>query len=91
MLNWNTHRYCRSQGYECPCNYNPADFLVATLAIVPNDADGSGRVAQKICDAFLTSEACNEIDIILQQEHDSARLQCHVSKLLRKQMLTIDN
>jgi len=76
-----------SQGFECPCNYNPADFLVATLAIAPSDADGSGRVAQKICDAFLTSEACNEIDVILQQELDTARLQRPVSK----QMITIND
>ncbi|XP_011877516.1 PREDICTED: protein scarlet isoform X1 [Vollenhovia emeryi] len=69
-------QFFSSQGYTCPCNYNPADFLVATLAIAPSDADGSGRVAQKICDAFLTSEACNEIDIILQQELDAARVQC---------------
>ncbi|EZA53359.1 Protein scarlet [Ooceraea biroi] len=61
-------QFFSSQGYECPYNYNPADFLVATIAIAPNDASGSGRVAQRICDAFLTSEACNEIDIMLQQE-----------------------
>ncbi|KYQ59055.1 Protein scarlet, partial [Trachymyrmex zeteki] len=57
-------QFFSSQGYECPCNYNPADFLIATLAIAPSDADGSGKIAQKICDAFLTSEASNEIDVI---------------------------
>ncbi|KMQ85336.1 protein scarlet-like protein [Lasius niger] len=66
-------RFFSSQGYECPRNYNPADFLVATLAIASGDADGSGKVAQKICDAFLTSEACNEIDVTLQQEVDTIR------------------
>ncbi|GAB1859723.1 Protein scarlet isoform X1 [Camponotus japonicus] len=67
-------RFFSSQGYECPCNYNPADFLVATLAIASGDADGSGRIAQKICDAYLTSEACNEIDVTLQQKIDNIRL-----------------
>ncbi|XP_036147912.1 protein scarlet isoform X2 [Monomorium pharaonis] len=66
-------QFFSSQGYECPWNYNPADFLVTTLAIAPSGADGSGRVAQKICDAFFTSEACNEIDAVLQQELDAAR------------------
>lgn len=73
-------QFFSSQGYECPCNYNPADFLVGTLAIASGDADGSGRMAQKICDAFLTSEACNEIDVTLEQELDSARLQCHIEE-----------
>jgi len=57
---------------------------VATLAIAHSDADGSGMVAQKICDAFLTSEACDEIDVVLQQELNTARLQCHVSRTVAK-------
>lgn len=56
---------------------------MATLAIAPSDADGSGRIAQKICDAFLMSEACNEIDVVLEQEFDTARLQCPVSKVVK--------
>lgn len=62
-----------SQGYECPCNYNPADFLIATIAIASKSTSGGGRVAQRICDAFLTSEACNEIDVTLQEELVHAR------------------
>ncbi|KYN07741.1 Protein scarlet, partial [Cyphomyrmex costatus] len=77
-------QFFSSQGYECPCNYNPADFLMATLAIAPSDADGSGKIAQKICDAFLMSEACNEIDVILQQEFDPACLQRQVSRIVTK-------
>ncbi|XP_020285097.1 protein scarlet [Pseudomyrmex gracilis] len=66
-------QFFANQGYVCPPNYNPADFLVATLALAPGDADGI--VAQKICDAFLTNEACNEIDVALQRERDTARSQ----------------
>jgi len=55
---------------------------MATLAIAPSGSDGSGKIAQKICDAFLTSEACNEIDVILQREFDTACLQRHVSKIV---------
>lgn len=61
------------QGYECPRKYNPADFLVATLAIAPRDEDSSRRTAQRICDAFLTSDSCKEMDITLQ-------LELHMSK-----------
>ncbi|XP_015116893.1 protein scarlet [Diachasma alloeum] len=61
------------QGYECPSNYNPADFLVATLAIAPRDEDSSRRAAQRVCDAFLTSDSCKEMDVTLQ-------LELHISK-----------
>lgn len=57
-----------SLGYECPVSYNPADFFVTTLAIAPKDEDSSHRAAQKICDAFLSSDACKEIDITVQLE-----------------------
>ncbi|XP_034944954.1 protein scarlet-like [Chelonus insularis] len=66
-------RFFAKQGFECPENYNPADFLVATLAITPRNEENSRRTAQSICDAFLTSEACKEIDIALQHE-------IHISK-----------
>ncbi|XP_046816693.1 protein scarlet isoform X2 [Vespa crabro] len=61
-------RFFASQGYECPQTYNPADFLVATLAIVPRDESSSRITAQRICDAFLTSEACKEVDVNIQLE-----------------------
>ncbi|XP_033221030.1 ABC transporter G family member 3-like [Belonocnema kinseyi] len=55
-------------GYECPVSYNPADFLVATLAIAPKQEDSSRRAAQRICDAFLSSDASKEIDVTIQLE-----------------------
>ncbi|XP_011300536.1 protein scarlet isoform X2 [Fopius arisanus] len=61
------------QGYECPSNYNPADFLVATLAIAPRDEESCRRAAQRVCDAFLTSDSCKEMDVTLQ-------LEVHISK-----------
>ncbi|XP_048504896.1 protein scarlet isoform X2 [Athalia rosae] len=57
-----------SEGYHCPLAYNPADFLIATLATAPRDEDASRRNAQRICDAFLVSDACKEVDIVLQLE-----------------------
>ncbi|XP_023290570.1 protein scarlet isoform X2 [Orussus abietinus] len=66
-------RFFTSLGYECPKTYNPADFLVATLAITHNDEDHGRRTTQRICDAFLTSDACKELDVVLQ-------LQLHIAQ-----------
>lgn len=40
----------------CPTNYNPADFFVERLAIVPGIEDESRETIRKICDAFAVSE-----------------------------------
>lgn len=40
----------------CPTNYNPADFYVERLAIVPGQEDESREIVRKICDAFAVSE-----------------------------------
>ena len=34
---------CLSQNYFVPNNYNPADFYIATLAVVPSNADKSKK------------------------------------------------
>lgn len=40
----------------CPTNYNPADFYVERLAIVPGKEEESLETIRKICDAFAVSE-----------------------------------
>lgn len=40
----------------CPNNYNPADFYVQYLAIVPGKEDESRDTIRKICDAYAVSE-----------------------------------
>lgn len=40
----------------CPTNYNPADFYVERLAIVPGKEDESRETIRQICDAFAVSE-----------------------------------
>ncbi|XP_076166930.1 protein scarlet-like isoform X2 [Ptiloglossa arizonensis] len=57
-----------SQGYECPRNYNPADFLITIVATGSPAENGEGDVARKVCDMFLTSEAADEINYILMKE-----------------------
>ena len=43
-------------GYECPLNYNPADFYIHTLAIVPGAEEECRQRVAQICDAFMDSE-----------------------------------
>lgn len=45
----------------CPTNYNPADFYVERLAIVPGKEDESRDNVRKICDAFAVSEYSTKI------------------------------
>lgn len=46
----------------CPMNYNPADFFVERLAIVPGIEDQSREIIRKICDAFSVSEYQTKIN-----------------------------
>lgn len=45
----------------CPTNYNPADFYVQLLAIVPGKEDESRDTIRKICDSFAVSPTYTEI------------------------------
>ncbi|CAG0879462.1 unnamed protein product [Darwinula stevensoni] len=42
-------------GYECPLNFNLADFYVHTLAIVPGEEEEHRERVSRICDAFKES------------------------------------
>ncbi|XP_062517800.1 protein white-like [Corticium candelabrum] len=57
--------YFQRLGYACPENYNPADFYVHALAIVPGREDECKLRVKEICDTFnlhsQTSTASNEI------------------------------
>ena len=39
-----------NQGYTCPAQYNPSDFYINTLAVVPGKEDESHERIKKICD-----------------------------------------
>lgn len=45
----------------CPLNYNPADFYVQLLAIVPGKEDESRDTIRKICDSFAVSPIATEV------------------------------
>lgn len=64
----------------CPTNYNPADFFVELLAIVPGKEDESRNKVRKICDAFAVSEYSTKImETInsLQQHSEDHRLKLY--------------
>lgn len=44
--------YFRSLGYPCPVNFNPADYFVHTLAIVPGDEENCKDRVKEICDVY---------------------------------------
>ncbi|XP_074623460.1 protein white-like isoform X3 [Acropora palmata] len=51
------NQYFSNLGYPCPVNFNPADYFVHTLAIVPGDEQNCHKRVQDICDAFAASES----------------------------------
>uniref|UniRef100_A0A034VCM1 Protein white n=2 Tax=Bactrocera dorsalis TaxID=27457 RepID=A0A034VCM1_BACDO len=49
-------------GAQCPNNYNPADFYVQVLAVVPGrEAESRDRIA-KICDNFAVGKVSREME-----------------------------
>lgn len=47
--------------YECPVSYNPADFYIRCLAVVPGDEMKSHNQIAGICDEYLISEHARSI------------------------------
>lgn len=48
----------------CPANYNPADFYIHSLAVVPGHEVESRKKIKAICDVFETSDGGQ---LVLQQ------------------------
>lgn len=67
-----------SLGYVCPSNFNPADFLIRTLAHVPEvgmEMDASSdhfsqyrRRVKRICDRFAVSDYAEEVELLQSYE-----------------------
>ncbi|XP_039499341.1 protein white isoform X2 [Drosophila santomea] len=52
-------------GAQCPTNYNPADFYVQVLAVVPGrEVESRDRIA-KICDNFAISKVARDMEQLL--------------------------
>jgi len=51
----NALHFFKKNGYICPSNYNPADYFVQTLAVVPGKEETCRKTVSAICDAFCHS------------------------------------
>lgn len=60
--------FFKINGYECPENYNPADFLIGVLASTPGYEKSSQRSVNRICDFFTVSEQSQQLDMLINFE-----------------------
>ncbi|XP_060604434.1 protein white-like, partial [Ruditapes philippinarum] len=44
--------FFKEAGYPCPVNYNPADFYIMTMAVVPGNETECKQKIEAICDKF---------------------------------------
>uniref|UniRef100_A0A8D9C0I3 Protein scarlet n=1 Tax=Cacopsylla melanoneura TaxID=428564 RepID=A0A8D9C0I3_9HEMI len=57
--------FLKTHGYECPLNFNPADFFIKILAITADDEQNSRKRIKQICDAYVSSETAQSIDTLI--------------------------
>ncbi|XP_054159477.1 protein white-like [Oppia nitens] len=50
-----------SLGLQCPNNYNPSDFYIKQLAIIPGQESQSKEKLETICDRFVDSPYAKEV------------------------------
>lgn len=58
----------------CPTNYNPADFYVQMLAIVPGREAESRETIKKVCDSYATSELAKDVQTFINGNKRSAAM-----------------
>ncbi|KAF2362505.1 ABC transporter-like, partial [Trinorchestia longiramus] len=59
-----------SLGHKCPATFNPADFFIHTLAMLPNHAASSRARIRRIADQFAVSEHAKEIEQIISEQEN---------------------
>ncbi|VDM39299.1 unnamed protein product [Toxocara canis] len=83
-------------GYPCPDDYNPADMIIETLALVPHEEEHCRQRISQICSTFLDSDICEGINVELKESEQigvypsvrrRAPLSMQVSALLRRSFL----
>lgn len=56
-------------GYKCPANYNPAEYLISVLSTESGSCERtSQRISSRICDLFAVSEASQQRDLLVNLE-----------------------
>ncbi|CAL8147553.1 unnamed protein product [Orchesella dallaii] len=60
--------YMAQLGFKLPQNYNPADFYIRTLAVIPGKAEESRKTIREICDSFAQSDEAKSIEEKVKEE-----------------------
>lgn len=56
-------------GFKCPVNYNPAEYLIRVLSTETGTCERSSqKVASRMCDLFAVSEASQQVDLLVNLE-----------------------
>lgn len=48
-------------GAACPSNYNPADYFIQLLAVVPTREETCRNMIELVCDTFRSSDIGNKL------------------------------
>ncbi|KAL4222302.1 ATPase [Mactra antiquata] len=54
-------QFYKQTGYPCPTNYNPADFYIMTMAVIPGKEPECKQKIETICDKFEETDRCKSI------------------------------
>ncbi|KAK2139564.1 hypothetical protein LSH36_1718g00024 [Paralvinella palmiformis] len=55
-------------GLHCPPNYNPADFLINTLAVVPGHEKKSKETIKLVCNCFQESSYARRVQYLMEEQ-----------------------
>lgn len=58
-------------GLTCPTNYNPADFYLDKLSLIPGQEEDCTNRIQLICDTYSKSESCSLINSSIKDINDT--------------------
>ncbi|XP_077283935.1 ATP-binding cassette transporter scarlet [Arctopsyche grandis] len=61
-------QFFESQGYQCPKNFNTAEYFIRALAPTPGAEEASHLAVRRLCDQFAVSDAAKELDVTIQLE-----------------------
>ncbi|KDR23584.1 protein scarlet-like isoform X2 [Zootermopsis nevadensis] len=50
------YTFFSNQGFVCPPSYNPAEFFIQKLSVIPGEEEDSSQRMNQICEAFSTLE-----------------------------------
>jgi len=64
--------FFKTQGLECPSNFNPADFFIHNLAIRPGHEEDTKKKTKALCDAFEASDTGKQVAEMATENRPSA-------------------